>query len=262
MISEFTSPTLTLGEELHIEQIGLGTWNLKGSQGQAAIEHALKVGYRHIDSADFYKTHGSIAEAIQTQGLKREEVFITSKLWSHSLGTDEVGPAVKRFLHELQTEFIDLLLIHWPSSSVPLAETLVAMEATRHAGKIKSIGVSNFNVELMREALQSGVPVVNNQIEYNLGHQPQDILDFCRVNDVTVTAYTPLGRGNRTQEALVDELAEKYKATREQVLLNWLVGKGMIVIPRSKNPRHIEANWSALSWRIDQEDVERINAVK
>ena len=158
MANELKSPTLALGEDLQIDQFGFGTWNLRGSGGQAAMEHALKVGYRHIDSADFYRNHDRLAEAIKRSGLKREEVFIVTKLWSHSYAVDRVGPAVDRFLQELETDYIDLLLIHWPAGGTPIANTLGAMDRAREAGKIRGIGVSNFGVREMEEALASGVP--------------------------------------------------------------------------------------------------------
>lgn len=262
MTNTLKSPTLPLGGELHIEQFGFGTWNLRGTGGQKAMEHALKVGYRHIDSADFYRNHDGLAKAMKGSGLKREDLFIVTKLWTHSYPSDRVGPAVDRFLQELEADYIDLLLIHWPDGRTPIADTLGAMEQARQAGKIRSVGVSNFGVREMEEALASGVSVVNNQIEYNLRVQPRDVLDYCLKNDVTVTSYTSLKRGSRGQEALVAELAQKYEASREQVLLNWLMGMGMIVIPRSKNPAHIEGNWAALSWEMEAGDVERVEQAR
>jgi diketogulonate reductase-like aldo/keto reductase len=133
------------------------------------------------------------------------------------------------------------------------------MDETRKSGKVRSIGVSNFDVALMHEVIDTDYPVVNNQIEYNLNHMPQDTLDFCTQNNITVTAYSPLERGDAKQEALVVELAKKYSATREEVLLRWLLQKGMIVIPRSSNPKHIDANYHALAWEMETADVTRID---
>ncbi|MQC26079.1 MAG: aldo/keto reductase [Chloroflexi bacterium] len=253
------SPNLTLSNGLVVPQLGLGTWNL-GRATVDAVGHALERGYRHIDTADIYETHGSIGQAMAQSGVQRAEIFIVSKLWSHSVAAELVAPAVDRFLKELGTDHLDLLLIHWPARSVPASDTLTAMDKVRQAGKIKSIGVSNFGIEQMKEALASGVPVVNNQIEYNLNHHPEDVLDYCLANDITVTAYSPLERGNRQQEALVAEQATKYEATREQVLINWLLAKGMIVIPRSAKPAHIDSNWASLGWTMEAEDVKRLDA--
>ncbi len=252
-------PKLRLNNGLEIPQVGFGTSGLRSAT--KAILHALQSGYRHIDTADIYGTHENVAEAIQKSGVPREHIFITTKLWSHSLSNKRVGPAVDRFLKELGTNYIDLLLIHWPGNT-SLAETLTAMDETRKAGKVKSLGVSNFNAELVQEGIDTGFSLVNDQIEYNLNHRPQDVLDFCTKNKITVTAYSPLENGNKDQEILVDELAKKYSATREGVLLRWLMQKGMIVIPRSSETKHIESNLHALEWKMDDGDVKMIDALK
>jgi diketogulonate reductase-like aldo/keto reductase len=254
-----SNPTLRLNNGLEIPKIGFGTSGLRSAT--SAILHALQSGYRHIDTADIYGTHGNVAEAIRKSGVPREEIFITTKLWSHSVSSKRVEPAVDRFLKELGTNYIDLLLIHWPGNP-PVKETLSAMLGTQKAGKVKSLGVSNFDVELVRQSMDTGVSIVNDQIEYNLNHQPQDVLDFCTKNRITVTAYSPLEKGNRDQEKLVGELAKKYSATREGVLLRWLMQKGMIVIPRSSDSKHIESNLHALDWTMDEGDVNKIDALK
>ncbi|MEX1143363.1 MAG: aldo/keto reductase [Anaerolineales bacterium] len=251
-----SNPSLTLTKEIQIPQMGLGTWNL-GANAAKAVAHALHVGYRHIDTADIYDTHGGIAKAIPVSGIPRAELFITTKLWSHSVSAKRVGPAVDRFLGELGTDFIDLLLIHWPSNT-PIGETLGAMDEARQAGKVRTLGVSNFGVDLMRDSLDTGVPVV----EYNLNHRPDDVVQFCFSRKVTVTAYSPLERGSAGQEQLLAELAKKYSATREEVLLNWLMSKGMIVIPRSAQPEHIESNFHTLAWPIEEGDAAKIDTPK
>jgi diketogulonate reductase-like aldo/keto reductase len=253
------NPTLKLTKEFEIPQLGFGTWNLKDPQATQAIAHALGTGYRHLDSADIYGTHPNIAEAIPASTIPREEIFITTKLWSNTLSAKRVGPAVDRFLKELGTEYIDLLLIHWPGNT-PVAETLGAMDAARQAGKVRTLGVSNFDVALMQAALDTGVPVVNNQIEYNINHRPDDVVSFCFSRQVTVTAYSPLETGRAAQENLLAELAKKHHSSREEVLLNWLMNKGMIVIPRSADPSHIDTNWHALAWNLPDEDSQRLDA--
>ncbi len=253
-----STPKLRLNNGLEIPQLGFGTSGLQSATN--AILHALKSGYRHIDTADIYGTHENVAEAIQKSGVPREEIFLTTKLWSHSVSVKRVGPAVDRFLKELQTNYLDLLLIHWPGNT-PVAETLGAMEDARKAGKVKSIGISNFNIQLVQEAMDIGFPVVNDQIEFNLNHNPQDVLDFCTKNKITVTAYSPMENGDKEQEKLVADLAKKYSATRAEVLLQWLMQKGMIAIPRSSNTKHIEGNLHALEWKMDEGDVKKIDAL-
>lgn len=194
-------------------------------------------------------------------GVKREEIFITTKLWSNSLTKPEVGPTVDRFLRELNTDVIDLLLIHWPSRSVPVEQTLAAMDKLRQTGKVRTIGVSNFKVNLMKEALATGFPVCNDQIEYNLNHKPAEVLDFCKENNVTVTAYSPLEEGGGKSGKLVAELAKKYDRSKAEILLAWLMQKGMIVIPRSTSPKHIESNFRSLELALEAEDIEKLDGV-
>lgn len=252
--------TLFVIDNIQIPQMGFGTYGL-GRNATEAVLHALRTGYRHIDTADIYGSHANIAEAIPLSGVKREEIFITTKLWRNSLTKDQVVPTVDRFLRELNTDVIDLLLIHWPSRSAPVEETLAAMDNLRRAGKVHAIGVSNFNVELMKEVLATGFPVCNNQIEYNLNHQPSDVLDFCKENKVTVTAYSPLEEGGDKSGKLVAELTKKYDRSKAEILLAWLMQKGMIVIPRSSNLKHIEANFRSLDLSIEAEDIEKLNTV-
>lgn len=252
------NPTLELTQEVTVPQLGFGTYGLRSAT--QAILHALQTGYRHLDTADIYGTHENVGEAIQRSEIPREEIFITTKLWSHSVSGKRVGPAVDRFLGELQTDYIDLLLIHWPGNT-PFKETLEAMEATHKADKVKSIGVSNFDVKQMKEVRATGYPAVNNQIEYNLNYQPQDVLAFCTENKITVTAYSPLEKGNSKQERIVGELANNYSVTREEVLLRWLMQKGMIVIPRSSNTKHIDSNYHALAWEMDKADANKLDEI-
>ncbi len=252
--------TLPLIDNIQIPQMGFGTYGL-GRNATEAILHALRTGYRHLDTADTYGTHENIAVALPRSGLKREEVFITTKLWSQSLPGNKVGPSVDRFLGELDTKYIDLLLIHWPVSTVAVQETLAAMDKQRQTGKVRAIGVSNFDVGLMKEALATGFPVCNNQIEYNLNHQPSDVLDFCKETNVTVTAYSPLEEGGGKSSKVAAELAKKYDRSKSEVLLAWLMQKGMIVIPRSSNPKHIETNFSSLALSLEAEDIEKLDSV-
>lgn len=252
-----SSPTLG---SIEIPQMGFGTWNLGGNT--AAIAHALQTGYRHIDTADIYNTHGNVAAAIRESGIPREEIFIVTKLWSHSLAPDKVVPATERFLRELNTDYIDLLLIHWPSRSVAAEDTLGAMQDAQEAGMVRTLGVSNFDARLVERVLEAGFPITNNQIEYNLNQRPAQTLEYCLENAVTITAYSPLERGSRPQENAVAAIAAQHRASREQVLLAWLMAKGMVVIPRSGNPRHIEANWASLDLELSEADVQGLDAAQ
>lgn len=251
--------SLRLIEDISIPQMGFGTYGLR--QGEEIILHALRTGYRHLDTADLYKTHEDVGAAVRRSGLPRTEVFVTTKLWSDSVSARRVAPAVDRFLGELGMEMLDLLLIHWPARSIPVAETLGAMDAVRQAGKIRAIGVSNFSVAQMQDALASGVPVCNNQIEYNLEERPDDIVDFCLANGVTVTAYSPVKvRGNAAAQKAVAAIAKQHGCSAEEVILAWLMAKGLIVIPRSSNPKHVESNFRAVDLELGAEECQQLDA--
>lgn len=254
-----SQPTLRLTDAIQIPQMGFGTYGL-GPNATAAILHALQIGYRHIDTADMYGSHENIAEAIAQSGVPRNQIFITTKLWSHSVSAKRVGPAVDRFLKELRTEYIDLLLIHWPSNT-PVADTLGAMNEARKAGKVRALGVSNFDVDLLEECKVTEVELTNDQIEFNLNHKPEGILDYCRSQGLTVTAYSPLERGSVAQERIVAELAKRHSVAREEVLLNWLMSKGMIAIPRSANTRHIASNFHSLQVKLSETEAVSIDDV-
>lgn len=247
------SKLITLMNGIQIPQMGFGTWALKDARKSTL--HALQTGYRHLDTADYYHNHVEVGQAMKDSGLAREDIFLVTKLYGGTLAEAKVGPAVDRFLKELDTDYIDLLLIHW-LSGIPAEESLAAMEKTRAAGKVRTLGVSNFEVEDMQAALATGLPVCNNQIEYNLEVRPDDVAEFCLANGVTVTAYSPVkvGGGAKARK-LVASLAEAYESTPEQVTLAWLMAKGFIVIPRSNNPQHIESNFASLQLTLKKEDV-------
>src|SRR5690606_15905158 len=150
--------------------------------------------------------------------------FITTKLWSHSVAADKVGPAVERFLDELQMDYIDLLLIHWPSDEAEPEETLPAMDAVRRAGKVRCLGISNFGVELLERSLATGVQILNNQIKFSLEVRPDEVVAFCKANRLAVTAYSPLrALGNPATQKLVESLSQAYSCSPQQLALAWLL---------------------------------------
>ncbi|NIT04072.1 aldo/keto reductase [Candidatus Saccharibacteria bacterium] len=253
--------SLTLKDKKEIPILGFGTWPLRGSLCTKALRTALEVGYRHIDTADYYRNHRDIAKALEGSGVPREELFIVTKLMPPRLGREDVLAAGKRFLEELGTEYLDLLLIHWPTASVPLEETLGAMHELMEAGVTKSLGVSNFTIEDTRKALETGFEVVNNQVEFHPRLKPADLREFCEQNDVVVTAYSPLDKGRSLELSLVKELSEKYQKPASQVVLNWVMQKGMVAIPASSNPEHIEENFDSLEWKLEEEDIARVDAI-
>lgn len=251
---------IPLANNLHIPQMGFGTYGLKDARRTTL--HALQVGYRHLDTADYYHNHTGVGQAMKDSGMPRADIFLVTKLYGRTLASENVAPAVDRFLQELDTDYIDLLLIHWLSGTPP-EDSLAAMEKTRQAGKVRALGVSNFEVDDMQAALATGLPICNNQIEYNLEERPDEVAEFCLANKVTVTAYSPVKvSGNAPVRKLVSALAEQYSSSPEQVTLAWLMAKGFIVIPRSNNPQHIESNFNALALTLAQEDIAALDSTR
>ncbi|MBD3280316.1 aldo/keto reductase [Candidatus Dojkabacteria bacterium] len=251
--------TKTLDNGLKIPTFGFGTWGLEKDKAQEAIEYAMEVGCWHIDTADIYGTHEIVGNALKSIDSKREDVFITSKLWKNNMTEDLIPDAVDRFLDELDTDYIDLLLIHRRNHSVELEETLGAMQKEVDKGKVKSIGVSNFEANDIKDVLDTGIEIVNNQIEQHPSFSQPELRKLCYDNDITVTAYSPLGRGKDLELNVVQSIAQKYGKPASQVVLNWAMAHDMIVIPRSSDKDHIKENYGASTWSLADEDVEKLD---
>jgi diketogulonate reductase-like aldo/keto reductase len=264
-----TTPVRKLNEEAFIPVIGLGTWQLTNGALERALEYALDIGYRHIDTADAYGNHKTIGEVINRSRIEREDLFITSKIWWTDLKKEDLRESFERSLAELDTEYIDLLLIHWPNRDIPVAQPLEAMGRLREEGKIKALGVSNFTINHLKDALTTAealeakydipVEITNNQIEYHPSFNQKELRDFCQKNDITVTAYSPIAQGDDLKIDEIQEIANKYGTTEAKVIIKWLIEKGLIVIPRSEDPEHIRQNFEALQLDMENEDIEIID---
>lgn len=250
--------TIKLERDVFIPILGLGTWRLNGNIGQKAIEEALFLGYRHIDTADYYGNHEEVGKAVKSSGVKRENIFITTKLPPHKLRKSGVEENVKRYLKELQTNYIDLLLIHWPNPSIDERGALDIFDKLKRKGIIKTYGVSNFNMQRLKRALNGGYKIRVNQVKYNPTNFDDNLKEFCDKNKVVVTAYTPLGKGADFNLPAVKELSEKYSKTPAQIILNWIISKGIVAIPKAEKKQHLEENLGALGWNLDKKDIEKI----
>lgn len=240
--------------------LGIGTWQLKGNTATQAVQTALDLGYDHIDTADMYGNHRAIAKALK--GRDADEIFITSKVWRSDLRHDDVLEMGNRALVELDIDHLDLLLIHWPNEDVPVKETLSAMAQLVDEGKVRSIGVSNFMIRHLEEALEvTEAPIAVNQVKFHPYNQQNDLLDYCKAHDIVVTAYSPFGNGSLVGDKALRRIGEKYDRSFAQVVLKWLVTKGIVVIPKSTNPAHIEANMDIFDWELEEEDFATIEGM-
>ena len=242
-----------------VPALGFGTWKLLGPEAVNSVKTALEIGYRHIDTADKYGNHRQVGQAIEESGVDRKEIFLTTKVWHSNLKPRDLKESVLRFLEELETGYLDLLLIHWPNRDIPLEDSLEAMDKLKAEGIIKNIGVSNFTINHLKDCLKSGIEIVNNQVELHPTFAQLELHKFCEENGILLTAYSPLGRGADLHHPVIKEIASKYRKTVPQLIINWIVSRGIIAIPKATGEEHIKQNFEALGFELESEDIEKIN---
>lgn len=246
--------------------MGLGTYGRRGKEGQAAIESAIEIGYRHLDTAQDYNTEDSVGAAIKASGLPRAGFFVTTKVATGNLGAGKLIPSVEQSLETLGVDQIDLLLIHWPSprGEVPL-ETYIAQIAEAHdKGLARHIGVSNFTIELIDKALGllDGRPLLTNQVEVHPYLQNRKLVAHCRAKGVGITCYMPLAQGRIGADPVMQAIAKEHGATPEQVSLAYLMDQDMPVIPSSANTERLRQNFAALGVKLSREEKARIDELE
>jgi diketogulonate reductase-like aldo/keto reductase len=240
--------------------LGLGTWQNDGVIGRRAVREAVDLGYRHIDTAQMYENEEEVGQAVKESGVHRNGLFITTKLAPGHLRPANVLSACDRSLKRLVTDYVDLLLIHWPDESVPLAETLAAMEELRKQGKVRHIGVSNFTVDLLKRVRAvTDVPIFCNQVEYHPYLDQSAVLSFCRDQGIAVVAYCPLAQGKVIDDRRLAEIGSHYDKTAAQVALRWLIGQeGVAAIPKATSKAHLEENLDVLDFSLTDAEAAMI----
>jgi 2,5-diketo-D-gluconate reductase B len=243
-----------------IPKLGLGTWQNTGQSCADAVRMGLEMGYRHVDTAEIYDNENQVGEGIAAADVDREDFFLTTKVWRSNLRHDEVLESVRQSVDQLGVEYVDLLLIHWPHPRVPVAETLDAMAQLRDEGLVSHLGVSNFTRSQLQEAIQvADAPIVANQVQYHPYNDQSDLLDFCVANDVALTAYSPLARGDVLSDDTLAGIGKHYDKTAPQVALRWLVQQDNVVaIPKATSRDHIEENRAVFDFSLTEEEMQRI----
>ncbi len=246
---------------IDVPEIGLGTYLLHGRECEKAVRTALDIGYRHIDTAQMYKNERGIGEALRLSRVPREDIFLTTKIWHTNLAPDDVLKTTERHLLDLQTPYVDLLLIHWPNPQYDLRKTLEAMLVLRDQGKAVNIGVSNFPLPLLIEANEEiRAPVFCNQVEYHPFLGQFDILDYALDNDLLLTAYAPLAKGQVMKDRDLIEIGNKYGKSPAQIALRWLIEQeNVAAIPKASSREHLESNFNIFDFYLSDEDFDRID---
>jgi diketogulonate reductase-like aldo/keto reductase len=235
-----------------IPALGLGTWQLNDRVGARIVEQALRLGYRHIDAALIYGNEKEVGEGLHASGVKREDIFVTTKVPHTELTPPALERAVKQSLANLRLTDVNLLLIHWPNPQIPLAETIGAMCKMKKEGYARHIGVSNFTVALVEEAVKlSSEPIVTNQIEWHPYLDESLVQAACKKHGIAVTAYCPIARGRA--------IGAKYGKTAGQVSLRWLIQKGAVVIPRTSKVERLTENMTIFDFELLREDMAAID---
>src|SRR3954470_21439976 len=239
-----------------IPALGLGTWQLNDRVGARIVEQALRLGYRHIDAALIYGNEKEVGEGPHASGVKRDDVFITTKVPHTELAPPALERAVKQSLANLRVSDVNLLLIHWPNPQIPLAETMGAMCKMKKEGYARHIGISNFTVALVEEAVKlSSEPIVTNQIEWHPYLDESKVQAACRKHGIAVTAYCPIARGSGSGDEVLTRVGAKYAKSAGQVSLRWLIQKGAIVIPRTSRVERLSENMSIFDFTLTTQEM-------
>lgn len=241
--------------------VGLGTWALRGRECARLTEQAIRIGYRHIDTAQMYDNEREVGEGVRNSG-KRAEVIVVTKVQPTLLAPHDLERSVKESLARLRLDVIDLLLIHWPNPRVPLAETLGAMARMKQEGYTRAIGVSNFTVALLEEANQvSPEPLVCNQIECHPFLNQDKVIAACRQHQMAVVAYSPIARGGAKGNELLERIGKAHGKTAAQVSLRFLVQQGIVVIPRTSRIERLEENFALFDFALSDAEMEEIRSL-
>jgi diketogulonate reductase-like aldo/keto reductase len=264
-----TIPNLTL------PKIGFGTWKIGGGSSpdpsadpvsMAALRSALEIGYTHFDTAEMYANGHSeelIGKAVRESQVRREALFITSKVTPSHLQYDQVLNSCEKSLRRLQMEYIDLYLIHWPQAGMKLEEIFRALNKLVKDGKVKHLGVSNFDLKLLKQARQfSETALINNQVPYSLADRSyarNGVLEYCQQNDILFTAYSPIEEGRLRSNKILEAIAKTHHATVYQIALAWVISQPRVItIPMSANPKHIQENFDAAEIELTQSEMDQL----
>ena len=245
-----------------VPSLGLGTWRLSGEGCIRAVERALALGYRHIDTAQIYANEDEVGRAVRNSGVDREELFLVTKVWTSSFSHDGVISSTRGSLKKLQVEYVDLLLMHWPNPRVPLEETLGAMRELQVEGSVRHVGVSNFPPSMVEEAARHA-EIFCNPVEYHPYKAQGELLEQAKEMNYLLTAYSPVAGGAAVHDATLLEIGKAYGKTATQVALRWLIQQEKVAaIPKAASEDHLRSNIDIFDFELGDEETERIFALQ
>ncbi|MCC8380594.1 2,5-didehydrogluconate reductase DkgB [Xenorhabdus sp. PB30.3] len=251
---------------MSVPAFGLGTFRLKDDVVIASVKNALELGYRAIDTAQIYENEAAVGQAIEESGIAREDIYITTKIWTENLSKEKVISSLKESLVKLRTNYVDLALIHWPSSKnvVSVAETMNALLEAKEMGLTREIGVSNFTIDLMQQAIEAvgAEHIATNQIELSPYLQNRDVTAWAQEHDIHITSYMTLAYGKAIHDEVIGRIAEKHRSTPAQVILSWAMSLGYSVIPSSTKKENLASNLKSTALKLDADDMAAIAALE
>jgi len=245
-----------------IPAIGLGTWELRGRPCARIVEQALRLGYRHIDTAQIYENEREVGEGLRASGVRRDEVFVTTKVWTSHFAPNDLERSAKESLARLRLTDVDLLLLHWPNPQIPLTETLGALARAKQLGLARHIGVSNFTVALIEEgAAACPEALACDQVEYHPYLDQTKVKDACARHGMALVAYSPVAKGRIKNDRALARIGERYRKSAAQVCLRWLVQQNVSAIPRTSKLERLSENINVFDFELSDEDMSQISAM-
>lgn len=247
----------------NIPALGFGTFRMPDEDVARVLPQALKLGFRHVDTAQIYKNEAAVGEVLARSGIPRADIFLTTKVWVDRVGRQDFIASVDESLAKLKTDYVDLLLLHWPQSEMPLADRIGALNDLVKAGKVKNIGVSNFSVALMAEAVKlSDAPIANNQIEYHPYLDQTKVIDAARTDGISITAYYLMADGKVPQDEVLKDIGARHGKTAAQVALRWAAQqKDVIALSKTATENRLLENFAIFDFALTEAEMQAIHAL-
>lgn len=255
--SQVTNINLTSGTT--IPQIGFGTWmNKDENECKSAIQAAIDIGFRHFDTAQIYENEQFVGEALANCKIPRSELFITTKIWNDNMSWDDIIPSFEESLKKLKTDYVDLLLLHFPVTEFR-RPAWRRMEDIFNSGKAKAIGVSNYTISHLEELLlECNIKPAVNQVELHIFLQQPELVRYCKENGIILEAYSPLAHGYVKSDSILSKIAQKHDKSVAQVMIRWCIDQGLVPLPKAVSKNHIQQNFDVFDFCLDTDDLNQI----